>query len=103
MDFAATTPSRPTALIDRFGRIIRDLRISVTPRCNYHCTYCDPLGHTHPEPVGTLSVRDVDNFVHASALVGLDAARFTGGEPLLRKELPEMMANARETSGLKPR
>jgi GTP 3',8-cyclase len=101
MNLAAPTIDRPTALIDRFGRIIRDLRISVTPRCNYHCTYCDPLGHTHPEPVGVLSVRDVDNFVRASALLGLDAARFTGGEPLLRKELPEMMANARVTPGIK--
>jgi GTP 3',8-cyclase len=94
-------PERPTALIDRFGRIIRDLRISVTPRCNYHCTYCDPLGEGHAEPRGTLSVRDVDHFVKASALLGLDAARFTGGEPLLRKELPEMMANAKATPGVK--
>ena len=94
-------PERPTALIDRFGRVIRDLRISVTPRCNFHCTYCDPLGEGHPEPRGVLSVRDVDHFVKASALLGLDAARFTGGEPLLRKELPEMMANAKATPGVK--
>jgi GTP 3',8-cyclase len=97
----ALTRERPTELIDRFGRVIRDLRISVTPRCNYHCTYCDPLGESHPEPRGVLSVRDVDHFVKASALLGLDAARFTGGEPLLRKELPEMMANARDTPGVK--
>ena len=101
-DSSQTTPERPTALIDRFGRVIRDLRISVTPRCNFHCTYCDPLHEGHGfEPRGTLSVRDVDNFVKASALLGLDAARFTGGEPLLRKELPEMMANARATPGVK--
>ncbi len=94
-------PERPTELIDRFGRVIRDLRISVTPRCNYHCTYCDPLTDSHPEPRGTLSVQDVDNFVKASALLGLDAARFTGGEPLLRKELPQMMENAKNTPGVK--
>jgi GTP 3',8-cyclase len=92
---------RPTVLMDRFGRIIRDLRISVTPRCNFHCTYCDPLSDGHAEPRGTLSVRDVDHFVRASALLGLDAARFTGGEPLLRKELPQMMANAAVTPGVK--
>jgi GTP 3',8-cyclase len=96
-----TDTPRPTELIDRFGRIIRDLRISVTPRCNFHCTYCDPLGEAHPEPRGVLSVRDVDHFVRASALLGLDAARFTGGEPLLRKELPQMMENARATPGVK--
>ena len=94
-------PPRPTALIDRFGRVIRDLRISVTPRCNFHCSYCDPLSANHAEPRGTLSVRDVDNFVRASSLLGLDAARFTGGEPLLRKELPEMIANAAATPGVK--
>ena len=92
---------RPTVLIDRFGRIIRDLRISVTPRCNFHCAYCDPLTDSHPEPRGGLSVQDVDNFVRASALLGLDAARFTGGEPLLRKELPQMIDNARATPGVK--
>jgi GTP 3',8-cyclase len=95
-----STP-RPTALIDRFGRVIRDLRISVTPRCNFHCSYCDPLSDSHAEPRGTLSVKDVDNFVRASSLLGLDAARFTGGEPLLRKELPEMIANAAATPGVK--
>jgi GTP 3',8-cyclase len=92
---------RPTVLTDRFGRIIRDLRISVTPRCNFHCAYCDPLTDAHPEPKGGLSVQDVDHFVRASALLGLDAARFTGGEPLLRKELPQMMDNARNTPGVK--
>jgi GTP 3',8-cyclase len=91
---------QPTTLTDRFGRVIRDLRISVTPRCNFHCAYCDPLTDAHPEPKGVLSVQDVDNFVRASALLGLDAARFTGGEPLLRKELPAMMENAKNTPGI---
>lgn len=93
--------SVPTELIDRFGRVIRDLRISVTPRCNFHCSYCDPLTEHHAEPKGVLSVRDVDNFVKAASLLGMDAARFTGGEPLLRKELPQMIANAAMTPGVK--
>jgi GTP 3',8-cyclase len=92
---------QPNSLTDRFGRVIRDLRISVTPRCNFHCAYCDPLTDSHPEPKGVLSVQDVDNFVRASALLGLDAARFTGGEPLLRKELPTMMENAKNTPGIR--
>jgi GTP 3',8-cyclase len=91
---------QPNSLTDRFGRVIRDLRISVTPRCNFHCAYCDPMTDSHPEPKGVLSVQDVDNFVRASALLGLDAARFTGGEPLLRKELPQMMQNAKNTPGI---
>jgi GTP 3',8-cyclase len=91
---------QPNNLTDRFGRVIRDLRISVTPRCNFHCAYCDPLTDAHPEPRGVLSVQDVDHFVRASALLGLDAARFTGGEPLLRKELLTMMENAKNTPGI---
>ncbi|MFN3265942.1 MAG: GTP 3',8-cyclase MoaA [Deinococcales bacterium] len=89
-----------STLTDRFGRVIRDLRISVTPRCNFHCAYCDPLTDSHPEPKGILSVQDVDHFVRASALLGLDSARFTGGEPLLRKELPTMIHNAKNTPGI---
>ena len=41
--------------------------ISVTPRCNFHCIYCDPLGASHTEPIGVLTVEDVDHFVQAAA------------------------------------
>jgi len=75
--------------------VVRDLRISVTPRCNFRCTYCDPLGVGHKDPVGTVSVRDVDNVVRAAVGLGMTSVRFTGGEPLLRKELPQMIENAR--------
>lgn len=87
-------------LEDRFGRALRDLRISVTPRCNLHCTYCDPLGAGHEEPTGTLSVADVHHFIQAAAALGLNAVRFTGGEPLLRRELPQMIENARAVPGI---
>lgn len=90
-------PSSPlvTSLVDQHGRVVRDLRISVTPRCNFHCGYCDPLGMGHKDPLGTVSVRDVANVVEAAVGLGLTSARFTGGEPLLRKELPEMLADAK--------
>lgn len=65
-------------LIDQHGRIVRDLRISVTPRCNYRCTYCDPLGAGHKEPVGVVSVQDVANVVEAAVSLGLTSVRFTG-------------------------
>lgn len=96
----ARPTGRPASVVDRFGRVIRDLRVSVTPRCNFHCAYCDPLGAAHAEPAGAVSVRDVDNLVRAAAMLGLEAVRFTGGEPLLRRELPEMIANARATPGV---
>ena len=46
-------------LTDRYGRVVRDLRISMTPRCNFRCSYCDPLGVGHKDPLGTVSVQDV--------------------------------------------
>ena len=82
-------------LIDQHGRVVRDLRISVTPRCNFRCTYCDPLGMGHKDPLGTVSVQDVAHVVDAAVGLGMTSVRFTGGEPLLRKELPEMIAYAK--------
>ena len=82
-------------LIDQHGRVVRDLRISVTPRCNFRCTYCDPLGMGYKDPLGTVSVQDVAHVVDAAVGLGMTSVRFTGGEPLLRKELPEMIAYAR--------
>ena len=88
------------SLIDQHGRVVRDLRISVTPRCNYKCFYCDPLGLGRGDPLGTVSVQDVANVVEAAAGLGMDAVRFTGGEPLLRKELPEMIYHAKQIVGI---
>jgi GTP 3',8-cyclase len=88
------------SLIDQHGRVVRDLRISITPRCNFKCTYCDPLGMGHKDPVGTITVQDIANVVEAAAGLGMEAVRFTGGEPLLRKELPDMIAHAKRTVGI---
>ena len=82
-------------LTDRFGRVVRDLRISVTPRCNFRCSYCDPLGMGYKDPLGTVSVQDIAHVLTAAVGLGMNSVRFTGGEPLLRKELPEMIALAR--------
>ncbi len=83
-------------LTDRYGRWIKDLRISITPRCNYDCLYCHPLGMEMTDPPGTVTVDDVRHFIQAGVLLGAESVRFTGGEPLVRKELPEMIAAARE-------
>jgi len=87
-------------LLDNYGRIIKDLRVSVTPRCNLHCLYCHPLGLEMAEPPGTLTVQEVDHFLEAASLLGLSAVRFTGGEPLVRKELPQMIERARSKEGI---
>jgi molybdenum cofactor biosynthesis enzyme MoaA len=87
-------------LVDQHGRVVRDLRISVTPRCNYACFYCDPLGDGAPDPIGTISVEDVDVILTAAVELGIESVRFTGGEPLLRKELPEMVHLAKRVHGI---
>ena len=97
MSFAAPGPNE---LVDRFGRVVRDLRLSVTPRCNFRCRYCDPLGAGGHEPPGTLSVVEVATVLRAAASLGMTSVRFTGGEPLLRRELPEMIAVAKRELGV---
>lgn len=87
-----------TSLIDQHGRVVRDLRISVTPRCNFKCFYCDPLGDGYRDPIGTVSVSDVANVVDAALGLGMTSVRFTGGEPLLRKELPAMIHYAKHVA-----
>ena len=90
-----------SALIDSYGRLIKDLRISITPRCNYKCSYCDPLGIIQKDPIGTVSVADIDNVLAAAVELGIESIRFTGGEPLLRQELPEMIHIAKQVYGIK--
>ncbi|MCL4455036.1 MAG: GTP 3',8-cyclase MoaA [Deinococcus sp.] len=88
-------------LTDNFGRLIKDLRLSVTPRCNLRCLYCHPLDWETTEPPGTVTVEDVRHFLKAGSMLGLEAVRFTGGEPLVRKELPQMIEAARDTEGIR--
>lgn len=88
-------------LIDNYGRVLKDLRISITPRCNFHCVYCHPLGMEMSDPPGTVSVADVRHFLTAAASLGMDAVRFTGGEPLVRRELPQMIEAAATTPGVR--
>jgi GTP 3',8-cyclase len=85
-------------LADSYGRVIKDLRISVTPRCNFKCSYCDPLGLGHKDPPGTIGVRDVANVIEVAVSLGMESVRFTGGEPLLRKELPDMIYHAKHVA-----
>lgn len=88
------------SLIDQHGRVVRDLRLSVTPRCNYACFYCDPMREGANDPVGTIDVRDVDVILGAAVELGIESVRFTGGEPLLRRELPRMVELAKRKHGV---
>ena len=80
-------------LIDSFGRKIINLRISVTDRCNLRCSYCIPEEDVEWLPRGdVLTFEEITRFVRVVAGLGIRKLRVTGGEPLLRKGLPDLVA-----------
>jgi cyclic pyranopterin phosphate synthase len=97
---ASTIDGRPVTpdLIDRFGRVARDLRISLTEKCSLRCTYCMPA-----EGLPAIARDELLTPVEIARLVriavrdlGVRDIRFTGGEPLMRADLEEIVARSRE-------
>jgi cyclic pyranopterin phosphate synthase len=87
----------PGKVADALGRQIRDLRISVTDRCNFRCTYCMPKEFFGPDyeflPRGELlSFEEIARLARAFRSHGVEKIRLTGGEPLLRKDLERLIA-----------
>jgi cyclic pyranopterin phosphate synthase len=78
-------------LIDTFGRVHNNLRISVTDRCNLRCTYCMPEEVTFLDRGELLSFEEITHFVEIAAPLGIDKIRLTGGEPLMRRDLPRLV------------
>ncbi len=79
-------------LIDPFGRAVEYLRISVTDRCNLRCTYCMPEeGVPYEERDAVLTYEEILRLVHLLARHGLRKVRLTGGEPLVRRDLPTLV------------
>ena len=88
-------------LIDRFGRAIEYLRLSVTDRCDLRCTYCIPEGfNDFEEPAHWLNFDEIERVVGAFARLGVSRVRLTGGEPLLRRNLPELAGRLKQLPGL---
>ncbi|MFM8810260.1 MAG: GTP 3',8-cyclase MoaA, partial [Chthoniobacterales bacterium] len=85
-----------TAPRDVLGRPIRDLRVSVTDRCNFRCPYCMPreifgASHAFLPRSDVLSFEEIFRVVSVMSLLGVRKARLTGGEPLLRRDLPDLV------------
>ena len=78
-------------LIDRFGRKITYLRIAVTNRCNLACVYCVGNNQKLPAPARALSLSQLLAVVRTAAKLGIDTVRITGGEPLLRKDIVQIV------------
>ncbi len=88
-------------LVDTFGRVHSDLRISVTDRCNIRCLYCMPEEGAEFTPVARLlSFPQILRFVEAALPLGLRKIRLTGGEPLLRPGLPELIGKLTEPGAI---
>jgi GTP 3',8-cyclase len=89
-------------LADSFGRIHSDLRISLTDRCNIRCFYCMPeFGAEFAPPRSLLTFEQIARFVSAAVPLGLSKVRLTGGEPLLRPKLPELIAALVRIAGIR--
>ena len=83
--------------MDRFDRSMRDLRISVTDRCNFRCVYCMPrevfdAGHEFLPHSALLSFEEIARLARVFVSLGVRKIRLTGGEPLIRKELERLVA-----------
>jgi GTP 3',8-cyclase len=80
-------------LHDTYNRPVRDLRISVTDRCNFRCTYCMPLDeYEWLEKSEVLSFEEITRLAHLFVQLGVKKIRLTGGEPLARRDLEKLVA-----------
>ncbi|MBL8819660.1 MAG: GTP 3',8-cyclase MoaA [Planctomyces sp.] len=88
-------------LIDSFGRVHNNLRISVTDRCNIRCFYCMPADNVEFMPKAELlTFEEIARVVRIAASLGVDRVRLTGGEPLVRRELPSLVRMLSEIPGI---
>jgi cyclic pyranopterin phosphate synthase len=88
-------------LIDTFGRVHNNLRISVTDRCNLRCTYCMPEEVVFMDRAELLTFEEIAHFVQVAAPLGIDKIRLTGGEPLMRKNLDRLVRLLAPIPGIK--
>ena len=98
---AQTAPLIDAPLIDGWARRIENLRISVTDRCNFRCLYCIPEEDIEWLPKGQLAtLEELARIARVAVACGVKKLRVTGGEPLLRKNLPTLIADLAKIPGL---
>jgi cyclic pyranopterin phosphate synthase len=89
-------------LVDGHGRRIADLRVSVTDRCNFRCQYCMPAdGLAWLDRGEVLSFEEIERLVRVFVRLGVEDVRLTGGEPLVRREFPRLVAMLAAVEGLR--
>lgn len=113
--------TRPDALIDSHGRVMRDLRVSVTDRCNFRCMYClpeteaaanffrerwakvvdsTPISREWQPKANILTFEEIERVVRVAASLGIQKIRLTGGEPLLRRDIHELVRRLAPIEGI---
>jgi GTP 3',8-cyclase len=92
IDRRSKLPYHGAMLVDSFGRVVRDLRISVTDRCNFRCTYCMPAeGLPWLPSEAVLTVDEIGRLASLFMAMGITEIKLTGGEPTVRRELPDIV------------
>lgn len=92
-------------VLDKLHRPLRDLRISVTDRCNFRCRYCMPEeifgpGYSFLPNDKILSFDEIERLTRIFVSLGVKKLRITGGEPLLRKDLPRLIERLNQIDGV---
>src|SRR6266851_4615139 len=83
-------------LVDSYGRRIKSMRISVTDKCNFRCTYCMPAeGLPWLKKAEILSYEEIERITRVAVSIGIEQIRLTGGEPLVRRDVPELVRQLR--------
>jgi cyclic pyranopterin phosphate synthase len=90
---------------DKLGRLMRDLRISVTDRCNFRCSYCMPkelfgADHAFLPRASLLTFEEIARLARLFAKLGVGKLRLTGGEPLVRKDIERLVELLAPTPGI---
>ena len=86
--------------IDRFGRVVRSLRVSVTDRCNFRCVYCMAEEMIFLPRSEILTFEEIERFVRIAAGRGVRKIRVTGGEPLVRRGVPKLVQKLAAVTGI---
>ncbi len=88
-------------LTDSYGRRIKSMRISVTDKCNFRCTYCMPAeGLPWLKKSEILSYEEIERISRIAVGIGIEQIRLTGGEPLVRRDVPELVRQLKQIEGL---
>ena len=95
-----THPNSPVQLIDRFGRLVDYLRISITDRCDFRCVYCMAEDMTFLPRAQVLTLEEIQTLAKVFVELGVKKIRVTGGEPLVRKGALGLLENIGQINGL---